>query len=87
MAGKEGVGIPRPAAVLVAVLAGWTAFVIFYISGVPAGQRPLLGGSLFGVGCLLAGMGYLSMLRRQAMRQRQQSLAAILEKRRRERRP
>jgi uncharacterized membrane protein YidH (DUF202 family) len=64
--------------------AAWVVTVLFITSsGVPA-QRALIAGTLMAVGGLVCGMGYLSILRRSALRQRQDSLQRLLDKRRRE---
>ena len=75
----------RPLLIVAVVIAAWATAVVFYARTFPDGQGILAGGALFGVGCLIAGMGYLSMLRRVAMRNRERSMQKLLEKRRRER--
>lgn len=85
MSGEKGGG-PSPALIaLVTGLAAWTVMVIVLTASVPPAQRVLLAGSLLAVGGLICGMGYLSTLRRRALRQRQDSLRRMLERRRRER--
>jgi len=77
---------PLPALLLlVAGYAAWVVIVLYITSSVLPAQRVLVAGSLLAVGALVCGMGYLSTIRRRAMRQRQDSLQRILEKRRRER--
>jgi hypothetical protein len=81
----QGVSPSRPLFIVAVVIAAWAVAVVFYASTFPDGEGVLAGGALFGVGCLIAGMGYLSMLRRSAMRKRESSMKKLLEKRRQER--
>ncbi len=78
----------RPSPVLLFLAAGyvaWVIIVLYITSPVEPAQRVLVAGPLLGMGALIAGMGYLSLLRRRALRQRQSSLERMLELRRRER--
>jgi uncharacterized membrane protein YidH (DUF202 family) len=74
----------RALMLLAAGYAAWVVIVLYITStGAPA-QRALLAGTLLAVGGLICGMGYLSILRRSALRQRQDALQRLLDKRRRE---
>ena len=81
----QGIALNRPLAIISVVIAAWGVAVTLYARSMPAPQGVYAGGALFAVGCLIAGMGYLSMLRREALRKRESSLKKILEERRRER--
>lgn len=71
--------------VLAAGYVAWVVIVLFITSSVEPAQRVLVAGPLLAIGALITGMGYLSLIRRRALRMRQSSLERMLELRRRER--
>jgi hypothetical protein len=77
-------GLSPSQLLLAAGYAAWVVVVLYYTASLPPAQRFLVAGTLLAVGGLVCGMGYLSTLRRSALRQRQDSLQRLLEKRRRE---
>jgi len=85
MSAKTGDGPPPALLALVAGYAVWAVVVLYITSTVALPQRAIVAGTLLAIGALVGGMGYLSTLRRRAMRARQDSLQRILEKRRKER--
>ena len=85
MPGPQKARPTGPLMLLLLGYAGWTVVVLSFTASAPPAQRVLLAGSLLAVGGLVCGMGYLSALRRRALRQRQDSLQRMLERRRRER--
>jgi hypothetical protein len=78
----------RPGPMLLVLAAGYVAWVLIVLtitSSVQPAQRVLVAGPLLAIGALITGMGYLSLIRRRALRVRQSSLERMLELRRRER--
>jgi len=63
----------------------WVVIVLVITAPLALVQRVLVAGPLLAIGGLLCGMGYLSSLRRRALRRREGSLQRLLEQRRRER--
>lgn len=85
MAGNEE-GKPAPVLLFLAAgYAAWAVIVLYITATVQPAQRVLVAGPLLGMGALICGMGYLSLIRRRALRARQSSLERLLELRRRER--
>ena len=74
-----------PVVLLIIAFSAWTSMVLYLTAPIPPGQRVFVAGSLLAVGALICGMGYLSTLRRGALRKRQETLDKLLEMRRRER--
>ena len=78
----------KPAPVLLYLAAGfaaWAVTVLYITATVEPAARVLVAGPLLAMGALILGMGYLSILRRRALRKRQDTLGRLLEKSRNER--
>jgi hypothetical protein len=63
----------------------WALVVVILVMGLPPDQRLLSAGPLAVVGAVIGALGYMSMVKRRAVRDRQKAMERMLEQRRRER--